>query len=37
MQRKRYLFVCVNRRAEDNPIGCCALKDSEEVTHGSEV
>lgn len=31
MQRKRYLFVCINRRAEDNPKGCCALKDSEEV------
>ena len=31
MQRKRYLFVCVNRRAEDNPKGCCALKDSEEL------
>ena len=31
VQRKRYLFVCINRRAEDNPKGCCALKDSEEV------
>ena len=31
LQRKRYLFVCVNRRAEDNPKGCCAAKDSEEV------
>ncbi|PYL22337.1 MAG: hypothetical protein DMF44_11285 [Verrucomicrobia bacterium] len=31
MQRKRYLFVCINRRAEDNPKGCCAAKDSEEV------
>jgi (2Fe-2S) ferredoxin len=31
LQRKRYLFVCTNRRAEDNPKGCCALKDSEEV------
>jgi (2Fe-2S) ferredoxin len=31
LQRKRYLFVCINRRAEDNPKGCCALKDSEEV------
>src|SRR4030095_3654175 len=30
-QRKRYLFVCINRRAEDNPKGSCALKDSEEV------
>ncbi|HEX5491123.1 MAG TPA: (2Fe-2S) ferredoxin domain-containing protein [Candidatus Udaeobacter sp.] len=31
MQRNRYLFVCVNRRAEDNPKGCCAARDSEEV------
>ncbi len=31
MQRKRYLFVCVNRRAEDNPKGSCAAKQSEEV------
>ena len=31
MQRERYLFVCINRRAEDNPKGSCAAKDSEEV------
>jgi (2Fe-2S) ferredoxin len=31
LQRKRYLFVCINRRAEDNPKGCCAAKHSEEV------
>ena len=31
LKRKRYLFVCINRRAEDNPKGCCASKDSEEV------
>jgi (2Fe-2S) ferredoxin len=31
LQRKRYLFVCINRRAEDNPKGCCAAKGSEEV------
>jgi (2Fe-2S) ferredoxin len=31
LQRKRYLFVCINRQAEDNPKGCCAAKDSEEV------
>jgi len=31
LQRKRYLFVCVNRRADDNPKGCCAAKDSEKV------
>jgi (2Fe-2S) ferredoxin len=31
LQRKRYLFVCINRRGEDNPKGCCAAKDSEQV------
>jgi (2Fe-2S) ferredoxin len=31
LQRERYLFVCINRRAEDNPKGCCAAKDSDEV------
>jgi (2Fe-2S) ferredoxin len=31
LQRKRYLFVCINRRDEDNPKGSCAAKDSEEV------
>lgn len=31
LKRKRYLFVCNNRRAEDNPKGSCAAKDSEEV------
>jgi len=31
LQRKRYLFVCINRRGEDNPKGCCAAKDSEEL------
>ena len=31
MQRNRYLFVCINRRAEDNPKGSCAARDSEEV------
>jgi len=31
LQRKRYLFVCINRRAADNPKGCCVAKDSEEV------
>ena len=29
--RRCYLFVCINRRAEDNPKGCCAAKGSEEV------
>jgi (2Fe-2S) ferredoxin len=32
-QRERYLFVCINRRADDNPKGCCAAKDSEAVYH----
>lgn len=31
MQRKRYLFVCINRRPDENPKGCCAAKDSEAV------
>ncbi len=31
MQRKRYLFVCINRRTDDNPKGCCASKASEDV------
>jgi (2Fe-2S) ferredoxin len=31
LQRKRYLFICINRRAEDNPKGSCAAKDSEKV------
>jgi (2Fe-2S) ferredoxin len=31
MQRQRYLFVCINRRSDDNPKGCCAAKGSEEV------
>ena len=34
MQRKRYLFVCINRRLADNPKGCCAAKGSEEVYKG---
>jgi (2Fe-2S) ferredoxin len=31
LQRKRYLFVCINRRDEHNPKGSCAAKASEEV------
>lgn len=31
LQRKRYLFVCINRRDEGNPKGSCAVKDSDEV------
>jgi len=30
-RRNRYLFVCINRRADDNPKGCCLAKGSEEV------
>jgi (2Fe-2S) ferredoxin len=30
-QRRRYLFVCINRRPDDNPKGCCAAKGSDEV------
>ncbi len=29
--RDRYLFVCVNRRPDDNPKGSCAQKGSEEL------
>jgi (2Fe-2S) ferredoxin len=29
--RQHYLFVCINRRPDDNPKGCCAAKGSEEV------
>jgi (2Fe-2S) ferredoxin len=30
-KRKRYLFVCVNRRPPDNPKGSCAGSGSEEI------
>jgi (2Fe-2S) ferredoxin len=30
-KRQRYLFVCINRRPDDNPKGCCAAKASEDV------
>ncbi|MDP9098727.1 MAG: (2Fe-2S) ferredoxin domain-containing protein [Verrucomicrobiota bacterium] len=30
-QRQRYLFVCINRRPDDNPKGCCTAQGSEEV------
>jgi len=30
-QRHRYLFVCINRRPDDNPKGCCVAKGSEDV------
>jgi len=29
--RERYLFVCINRRPDDNPKGSCAQKGSEDV------
>jgi (2Fe-2S) ferredoxin len=29
--RERYLFVCTNRRSDDNPKGSCAQKGSEEL------
>jgi (2Fe-2S) ferredoxin len=29
--RQRYLFVCTNRRAHDDPKGCCAARGSEEI------
>jgi (2Fe-2S) ferredoxin len=29
--RKRYLFICTNRRADDNPKGSCAQKGSEAI------
>lgn len=31
LKRQRYLFVCINRRPDDNPKGCCAAKGSEEI------
>ncbi len=29
--RQRYLFVCTNRRADDDPKGSCASRGSEEI------
>jgi (2Fe-2S) ferredoxin len=29
--RERYLFICINRRPDDNPKGSCAQKGSEEL------
>ena len=29
--RKRYLFVCTNRRADDDPKGCCSARGSAEI------
>ncbi len=36
-QRQRYLFVCTNRRPDDNPKGSCAAKGSEEVHQALKV
>ena len=36
-QRQRYLFVCTNRRADDNPKGSCAAKGSEAVHQALKV
>jgi (2Fe-2S) ferredoxin len=30
-QRRHYLFICTNRRPDDNPKGSCAAKGSEAV------
>lgn len=30
-QRQRYLFVCINERADDNPKGSCKARGSEAV------
>jgi (2Fe-2S) ferredoxin len=29
--RQRYLFVCTNQRADDDPKGCCSARGSEEI------
>ena len=29
--RRRYLFVCTNRRSDEDAKGCCAAKGSEEI------
>ena len=29
--RQCYLFVCVNRRTDDDPKGCCSARGSEEI------
>ena len=36
-QRQRYLFVCTNRRPDDNPKGSCAAKGSEAVHQALKV
>ena len=36
-QRRRYLFVCTNRRPDDNPKGSCAAKGSGAVYEALKV
>jgi (2Fe-2S) ferredoxin len=36
-KRQRYLFVCTNRRPDDNPKGSCAAKGSEAVHQALKV
>ena len=36
-QRQRYLFVCTNRRPDENPKGSCAAKGSEAVHQALKV
>ena len=36
-QRRRYLFVCTNRRPDDNPKGSCAAKGAIEVHDALKV
>lgn len=31
MKFERYIFICVNRRDESHPRGCCAQKNSETI------
>ena len=30
-QRRRYLFICTNRRADEHPKRCCTARGSEEI------
>jgi (2Fe-2S) ferredoxin len=36
-KRERYLFVCQNERAPDNPKGCCRRKGSKEIYEALKV
>jgi (2Fe-2S) ferredoxin len=35
--RERYLFVCTNRRKDDDPKGSCAAKNSEQIADNLKV